>query len=203
MKHLDSPQRSDLNRYFENPEDTLAERQSLLLSKHDDRPDKLALLAAMKRRSTRKGLDEEATLTPENKLKHYLESGPMPNASRAVKAAAEEAEGSTVSSDDDDDEGSKSYTAKKSDPSTPETMAQTAVTRVPPSPREESSEQSSKGRLLHHDDSSSHVGDTTETTGLNRRNREGIKSFYEGGAVLLNPHQSFRFFFFFLKKELY
>lgn len=201
----DTPQRADISKFFESAEDTLAERTSSLLAKRDDK--NLALLAAMKRRPTKK--DVESPGLSSEKLTQFLEGPTLTTPEHGTAKRADGEEGSTVSSDDDDEEMSRSYTAlakaersSSSGASTPESLNNGAIRSLKKEKssnedaREDvSSEPSSTRKLpiMSHEDSSSHMGDTTETTGLNRRNREGIKMFYENGAVALNAHQSFRF----------
>lgn len=145
-----TPQRADISKFFESAEDTLAERTSSLLKSGDTK--NLALLAAMKSRTPSKKHLEEASLTPE-KMNQFLEDTSAAGASPAPQ------DGSSVTSDDDDD-GSRSYTAAAME-------SRRSSSSGPPTPTSERQAEPAKHLpAISREDSSSHAGDTTETTGL-------------------------------------
>jgi hypothetical protein len=82
-----------------------------------------------------------------------------------------------VSSDDEDDELSRSYTPSGTSGSGLNLLSAKPAAAVATG-------------VVSQDESSSHMGDTTETTGLGRKNRAEIRGFFDGAAVPLNPHQS-------------
>ncbi len=150
MRHVESPQRADISRFFESPEDTLAERTSLI-AKRDDK--NLALLAAMKR--TRKKADDSDQSISAAKMERFLEH-PAPSS----KGHDHEGEGSTVSSEDEE-ELSKSYTAAAA-----ETKLSTSSSSGASTPKQEkrnSFATESKTLEVSRDDSSSHMANKKKT----------------------------------------
>merc|ERR1711916_192531 len=135
-------QRSDLNKFFETPEDKIENRGNELIAKNDS--GNLALLASM--RGPKKMGREEASPNSQQHLSRYLE--PSGNAHMPPGSPL-----STTSEDDIDEE----------------------MLLKP---------------IMRSDDSSSHLGDTTETTGLRRNDRGAMSAYFENG-VRLNSNQSF------------
>ncbi len=150
-------------------EQHVADRTSLIARKDDKN---LALLASMKRKPKKQMADSPNT--SENHLSKFLEDT---HDSPAKRPSAEKHDelGETVSSDDDDDELSRSYTPSGG----PNQLSAKPVAAS-----------ASAAAVASQDESSSHMGDTTETTGLGRKNRAEIRNFFDGAAVALNAHQS-------------
>jgi hypothetical protein len=153
----------------ESPRGSTSDRTSLISKKDDSN---LALLASMKRKPKKHLADSPSA--SEQHLSKFLEDthdSPSPGHEKHEEL------GETVSSDED--ELSRSYTKTNGTGSTGAgPMVVSAVATA-------------GAAVASQDESSSHMGDTTETTGLARKNRSAIRSFYEGGAVALNPSQSF------------
>ena len=151
-----------------------SDRTSLILKKDHNN---LALLASMKRKP-KKNIAESPSAS-EQHLSKFLEDA-HDSASPSPSHDKPEELGETVSSSDED-ELSRSYT----------NATATAATDGGAQPPPVKSTSAAASAVASQDESSSHMGDTTETTGLARKNRAAIRSFYEGGAVALNPSQSF------------
>jgi hypothetical protein len=145
IRQVESPQRADISRFFESPEDTLAERTSLI-AKRDDK--NLALLAAMKRTRKKAG-DSDQSITAV-KMEQFLEH-PAPSSN----GHDHEGEGSTVSSEDEE-ELSKSYTAAAAEIKLSTSSSSGACT--PKQEKIDSFTAESKRALeVSRDDSSSHM----------------------------------------------